>query len=177
MAGDDAAVWFGGDDPRTEDETRFLARLREHAGGWAARGVVPGDTWCLASMVPLLVVVPHPSLQGRRGLTTLQVGFLPPESGSQRLLGEWGSDYLLDAGGDDTDLSVEGVAGPAELFADLAASWVDTQLGQAMELLEWRRRDRVVASRIRLTDPGKVLVSEGPWRRTRRAPDRRVRLW
>lgn len=170
------AGWFSGDEPRTDDERRFLARLGELASGWAVAGVGPEATWCLTALVPLLVAVDIPALRGEVGLTSLQVGYWPPTSYAVRLEGEWGDGHLLDNGGDATHLRIQGVSGEPELFADAAATWLATQLLRPIDRMDWVRGDRVVATRIRLAGGGRTLVRTGSWLRTRRDPDRTTRL-
>ena len=106
-----ATCWLPGDQPRTEDEARFLAHLRERASAWSVPGLRPDRSWCLAALVPLLVGVDHPCLSGEVGLTSLHVGYWLPTSNGLRLQGEWGDDHLLDNGGDDTALPVQGSPG------------------------------------------------------------------
>ncbi|WP_157606370.1 hypothetical protein [Phycicoccus sp. Soil802] len=170
-----AASWFPGDEGRTHDEARFLARLRELAPGWAVAGLGPERTWCLTALVPLLVVVDCPLLAGEVGLTSLHVGYWPPTPHGLRLQGEWGDNHLLDNGGDDTDLEIQGISGEPESFADTAGIWLATQLLRPMERMEWVRGERVVAAKIRLIG-GQTLVRRGSWLRTRREPDRTTRL-
>lgn len=170
------AGWFSGDEPRTDDEARFLARLRELASGWPVPGLGPEATWCLTALVPLLVAVDSPSLAGEVGLTSLHVGYWPPTPQGLRLEGEWGDDHLLDNGGSETDLRIQGVSGEPEFFADATAAWLATQLLRPIDRMDWLHGDRVVATRIRLGGGGQTLVRRGSWLRTRRDPDRTTRL-
>ena len=172
----EAAGWFLGDEARTKDEARFLARLRERASAWSVLGVRPDASWCHAVFVPLVVGVDHPCLADQGGLTSLQVGYWPPTSMGLRLEGEWGDHHLLDNGGDDTDLRVQGLPGEPEFFADSAAMWLETQLLRKIDRMEWLDGERVAASRIRLADGGQTLARRGSWLRTRRHPDRTTRL-
>ncbi len=173
---DEAKGWFTGDRPRTDDEARFLARLRERASAWSLPGLRPDGSWCLASLVPLFLWVDHPCLAGEVGLTSLHIGYWPLTSKGLRLQGEWGDNHLLDNGGDDTDLRVQGITGEPEFFADAAATWIETQLLRPIERMEWLDGDRVAASRIRLAGGGQTLTRRGSWLRTRRHPDRTTRL-
>lgn len=168
--------WFSGDEPRTDDEARFLARLRELAPDWPVAGLVPDGTWCSTGMVPLFVAVDCPSLAGEVGLTSLHVGYWPPTGHGLRLQGEWGDAYLLDNGGDDTDLHIQGVPAKPEFFADAAGTWLATQLLRPINRLEWVKGNRVVAMRVQLGDAGKTLVRRGSSLRTRRRPDATIRL-
>ena len=168
--------WFQGDEPRSDDEVRFLARLRGLADGWHLPGLPPERTGCLAVLTPLLVTVEHPSLRGGFGLTELQVGYWPPKPTGLRLEGEWGDEYLLDNGGDLTDLRIEGVSAEPEYFAEAAANWLRAQLLRPIERLEWSKGDRIVATRIRIAEGGQTLASRGSWFRTRRRADRMARL-
>jgi len=170
------AGWFSGDEPRTDDEVHFLARLGDLATGWPVAGLSPDATWCLTALVPLLVAVDCPSLAGEVGLTSLHVGYWPPTAHGPRLQGEWGDGHLLDNGGDDTDLRIQGISGEPEFFADATATWLATQLLRPIDRMEWVNGDRVVATRIRLGGGGQTLVRRGPWLRTRREPDRTTRL-
>lgn len=169
------AVWFEGDAPRTDDEVRFLARLRELASGWIVAGLGPDATSCLTVLVPILVLVDIPALAGEVGLTSLHVGYWPPEHGL-RLEGEWGDNHLLDNGGDDFDLRIGGISEEPEFFAEAAAMWLATQLLRPIDRMDWVSGDRIVATRARLSDDGKTLVRRGSWFRTRREPDRTTRL-
>jgi hypothetical protein len=170
-------AWFAGD-WRSEDERRFLHALRMRAASWDIEGLKPAASQTLGVMVTLIVVVEDPRLEGLDGLTSVQVGYRPPEAEvGVRLQGEWGDDYLLDNGGDDTDLWVQGVAAEPEDFAQMAASWMERQLRRPLERLAWLDGDRVVASRVRLAEGGQTLVREGSWLRTiRRDPDQVTRL-
>lgn len=170
------ADWFSGDDPRTDDEARFVTRLRELALGWTVPGLAPDATWTLTGLVPLLVAVDCPALEGEPGLTSLHVGYWPPTPLGLRVEGEWGDDHLLDNGGNDTDLKIEGMWQEPEFFADAAGTWLLTQLLRPIERMEWLKGDRVVATRIRLGRGGQTLVRRGWEFRTRRAPDRVTRL-
>ena len=172
----ESTAWFPGDAPRTEDEARFVARLRERASAWGAYGIQPDVSWCHAVFVPLVVGVDHPYLVGQGGLTSIQVGYWPPTSKGLRLEGEWGDDHLLDNGGDDTDLRVQGIPGEPEFFATAAVTWIETQLLRKIERLEWLDGERVAASRIRLADGEQTVARRGSWLRTRRKPDRTSRL-
>lgn len=168
--------WFQGDKPRTEDEARFLSRLSELASGWSVSGLLPEASGCLSVLTPLFVNIEHPSLRGEFGLTELQVGYWPPTSSGLRLEGEWGNDYLLDNGGDGTDLRIQGVSAEPEFFAEAAATWLKAQLLRPIERLDWMKGNRVVATRIRLAGGGQTLARRGSWLRTRREPDRTTRL-
>ncbi len=168
--------WFQGDEPRSEDEARFLARLRELAPGWSVSGLLPEGSGCLAVLTPLFVNVQHPSLWDGFGLTELQVGYWPPASSGLRLEGEWGNEYLLDNGGDDTDLRIQGVSAEPEFFAEAAATWLEAQLLRPIERLDWMKGDRVVATRVRLAGGGQTLAKRGSWLGTRRRADRTARL-
>lgn len=53
----ESTAWFPGDAVRTEDEARFVARLRERASALGAYGVQPDASWCHAVFVPLVVGV------------------------------------------------------------------------------------------------------------------------
>ena len=170
------AGWFSGDEPRTDDEVRFLARLRDLASGWPVAGLSPDATWCLTALVPLLVAVDCPSLAGEVGLTSLHVGYWPPTAHGLRLEGEWGDSHLLDNDGNDTDLRIQGISGEPEFFADATATWLATQLLRPIDRMEWVNGDRVVATRIRLGGGGQTLVRRGSWLRTRLEPDRTTRL-
>ena len=176
MAGaDEAAAWFTGDEPRTEDEARFLDRLRVRAVDWDVPGLDPSASWCLAKLVCLLVVVPSPSLVGLNGLHSIQVGYYPAGK-VLRLEGEWGEDHLLDNGGDERDLRVDGVAADPEWFADLSADWIGQQLLRPLVRAEWLDGSSVVATQTRLDDTGFVLSRSGSWFKMRREPDRMIRL-
>jgi hypothetical protein len=170
------AGWFSGDEPRTDDEVRFLARLRDLASGWYVAELSPDATWCLTALVPLLVAVDCPSLAGEIGLTSLHVGYWPPTAHGLRLQGEWGDSHLLDNGGDDTDLRIQGISGEPEFFADATAKFLATQLLRPIDRMEWVNGDRVVATRIRLGGGGQTLGRRGSSLRTRREPDRTTRL-
>lgn len=170
------AGWFQGDKPRSEDEARFLARLRGLAADWTASGLLPAGTGCLTALTPLLVTVEHPLLREGSGLTELQVGYWPPSASGIRLQGEWGNEYLLDNEGDPTDLRVEGVSAEPEFFAETAASWLEAQLQRPIERLDWVKGGHTVATRVRLAEGGQTLTSRGSWFRTRRRADRVTRL-
>jgi hypothetical protein len=168
--------WFGGDLPRTEDESRFLSRLRNRVLAWDSAVVDSSDSWCIAKLVPLVVGIEHARLSTEGALTCIQVGYWPPASGAIRLEGEWGDSHLLDNGGGGGDLRVQGIAADPEFFADLASDWIESQLRRPIERLEWFRGERVAASRIRLADTGQVLARRGSRLQTRRPPDRTTRL-
>lgn len=168
--------WFRGAEPRSEDEARFLARLRELADGWQVPGLLPEGSAYLAVLTPLVATVEHPLLRGGFGLTQLQVGYWPPSPSEMRLEGQWGDDHLLDNGGDATDLHIVGVSGEPEFFAEAAASWLLAQLVRPIERLDWIKGDRIVATQIRIAEGGQTLSSRGSWFRTRRQADRTARL-
>ncbi len=167
--------WFAGDQPRTVDEKRFLARLRVRASAWTVSGLTPEASSCLAVMIPLIVDVAHPFLARESGLTRVEVGYWPPTRAGVRLEGEWGDGHLLDNGGDGTDLRIQGLDGDPEFFADAAAAWISAQLLRPLERLDWGPAGHVHASEIRLVD-GQTLVHEGRWFRRRGRPDRVTRL-
>lgn len=168
--------WFGGSEPRSEDEDRFLKHLRIRASGWSVPGLLPEASGCLAVLTPLIVTVSHPALEGSFGLTELQVGYWSATSWGLKLEGEWGDGSLLDNGGDDTDLHVQGVQEDPEFFAALAADWLEAQLLRPVERAEWLKGARVVAYRVRLAGGGQTLATQGSWLRTRRSPNRTVAL-
>ena len=170
-----AEQWFTGDAPRTEDEARFLTRVRERSVTWAVPGLESAASWSLAKLVCLLLVVASPSLDGLKGLHSVQVGYYPPGN-PLRLEGEWGDDHLLDNGGDEHDLRLAGVEGEPEWFADIAADWMQRQLLRPLERREWLDGSTVVAQQTRLSDSGFLLARSGSRFRSRRAPDRTLRL-
>lgn len=145
---------------------------------WDVERLEPDASQAPSIVETLILVVEHPSLAGLDGLTSVQVGYRPPDTEvGIRLQGEWGDGHLLDNGGDNTDLWVQGVLAEPEDFAQLAATWMERQLRRPLERLEWMDGDRVVASRVRLTNGGQILVRKGAWVRTiRRGPDRVTRL-
>lgn len=80
--------WFPGEEPRSEDKTRFLVHLRRLAASWTVPGLTPKASGCLTVLTPLLISVRHPALTGGPALTELQVGYWPPTSKGLRLEGE-----------------------------------------------------------------------------------------
>ena len=172
---DEVTAWFTGDEPRNDDEARFLDRIRTRAVDWEVPGLDPSASWCLARLACLLVVVPSPSLAGLDGLHSIQVGYYPAGK-LLRLEGEWGEDHLLDNGGDERDLRVEGVEAEPEWFADLSADWIGQQFLRPLERREWLDGSRVVAAQTRLGDTGFVLSRSGSWFKSRKEPDQAVRL-
>jgi hypothetical protein len=172
---DEAAAWFTGDEPRTDDEARFLDRLRVRAVDWVVPGLDHSTSWCLAKLACLLVVVPSPSLIGLNGLHSIQVGYYPAGK-LLRLEGEWGEDHLLDSGGDERDLRIHGVEADPEWFVDVSADWIGQQLLRPLVQEEWLVGSSVVASQTRLDDTGFVLSRSGSWLRMRKEPDRKIRL-
>jgi len=176
-ASQSAPRWFSEARPRTEDEERFLTRLRERASAWQVPGLSPDASYCDDGLVPLVAMVDHPILVSEGYQASVQVGYWPIGSkGLVRLEGELGFDLLLDGPLDDYDLLIQGVWGEPEFFADAAATWIQQELRRPLERLEWLDGQRVAASRIRLADSGQKLVRRGSWLRTRRAPDRTSRL-
>lgn len=169
----DEAAWFGGDTPRTEDESRFLTALRAHGAGWRAAGLAPADTRVLARIVPLHVQLDVPGLPPAHA--NLQLSYWTSGARATGVEGSWGDGYLLDstvAGG----LEVVGVpAGPEEL-AGLAARWLATQLAEPVEQADWLDADgEVVASRWTLARTGVEIGRRGAVpRRLRRRTEPRV---
>lgn len=165
--------WFDGASPRGDQVAEFLSALRAEAARWDL-DVLPGHTSALTVLTPLYVDVDVPGLPvGTNKWTVLQGGYWARGPAGLVLQAEWGDSHLLDAGGDDEDLRIGGLAiGPAEAAA-LLASWFSAQLRRPVQRADWLdAADTVVASRWRLLDTGRTLAVTGPWRRRRRPPTR-----
>lgn len=167
--------WFDGAAPRNPEETAFLSALRDEAAAWDL-DVTPDDTSSLTVLVPLYVDVSIPGLpQGSNKSTNLQGAYWARGPAGLTLQAERGDSHLLDAGGNDDDLSLGGVNLRPEQAASILANWFTTQLRRPIDRIDWiDSAGNAIASEWRLTDTGRRIASEGSWLRRRRAPARKV---
>jgi hypothetical protein len=160
--------WFGGDEPRTEDEARFLAVLRAHDEAWRSAGVEPSGTTVLTGLVPLHVQVDLPGLPADR--VNLQVAFWTTGPRGTGVEGQWGDDHLLD-GGTAGGMEVFGLPADPEELAGFAVRWLTRALAAPVDRADWVGRDgEVVASRWVLAESGAVVGSRGTPPRSRLRP-------
>lgn len=130
--------WFQGDEPRHDDEARFLAAMRAAAAQGGLGDVTAGSTsvMALTGFIPMLLRVEVPGLPP--ALANLQVGYMRDDAYVDRLVGEWGDQYLLDNHGRyPDDLSVEGVDARPEEHARFAVGWLRRQLLRPIDRLDW----------------------------------------
>ncbi len=169
------ATWFDGDAPRSPDEARFLAALRERHEVWEPAGLDPSGTRVRTVLRPLHLQVDVPGLPPRH--VDLQVGYWTAGPRGTGVEGGWGGSHLLD-GGPAGALELFGLpAAPGEL-ADLTARWLATALAAPVERADWLdAAGDVVASRWTLPGSG-VIGARGrrPGRWRRRPPDRVERV-
>jgi len=166
--------WFGGATPRSDEEAVFLGTLRSDAAAWDL-DVAPDDTTSFTGLVPLYVDVSVPGLPlGTNRYTILQGAYWAGGPAGLTLRAEWGDTYLLDGGGHDNDLRLEGVGLGAAQAASMLASWFKAQLRRPIDRFDWvAAGGGVVASEWRLVDTGSRVASEGSWFGGE-APTRRV---
>lgn len=170
----DSPDWFAGDEPRSDDEHRFLTTLRHYDAQWRAADLEPRDTTTTAGMVPLHVQVDVPGLPP--DLANLQAGFWTSGPRGTGVEGEWGDCYLLEGGGPGS-LTLFGLPAAADELAELTARWLLAQLNEPVDRSDWfdAGGDDVVASRWTLGAAGVEIGWRGPGRRRRlRRPADRV---
>ena len=174
----EASRWFVGEPVRNDEESRFLAGLRESAAKWSVEGLVPEHTSSFVGIDPLCVDLRVPGLPARYSI--LQVAYWSDHAGGPVLHGTWGDEYLLEDhdGNDPRDLTVAGVTGAPEQFAAWTAGWLLRQLHRPVVEERWMRHETVAAKTWRLADTGQVLGRKGQSARRilRRAPDRVITL-
>lgn len=165
--------WFSGDEPRTADESRFLAALRAHGDTWRSAGVQPPSTTVLTVLVPLHVQVDLPGLPA--DCVNLQVAYWTSGPRGTGVEGQWGDRYLLD-GSSTGGMDVFGEPAEPEELAGLAVRWLAHALASPVERADWVGSDgEVVASRWRLLETGAVIGGRGSSPRLlRRRPADRV---
>lgn len=171
-----AEEWFGGDEPRTREEARFLAALRSHQQVWRDAELSPRCTRTLARLLPLHVQIDLPAIPPEH--LNLQVGYWSADGRRIGVEAEWGNGHLLD-GHHAERLEIFGLPAEPEQLADMAARWLAVQLARSVDRSDWvASTGAVLASRWNLADQGEVVGQFGrlPWRIKRRPPDRVVRV-
>jgi hypothetical protein len=169
---------LAGDRPRTPAEENFLGGLASRISGWSLPDITFASFSVIARMKPIVVTLNVPGIDVPAGTCTLQVGYWHDGPHARALEGEWGDSHLLDNHVYDRDgLSVFGLDETPETYGTFAAGWLQRQLQQPVERLDWLRGERIRESAWRLAESGKTIARVG-WsvRRPGRGPDRILRV-